>query len=65
MCVAQLDRASDYGSEGREFESSRTHYFMGMYDGTFFFCVIDKMIEVNKMIGGNTKFEMSDEDNIE
>ena len=23
VCVAQLDRASDYGSEGREFESSR------------------------------------------
>ena len=23
--VAQLDRASDYGSEGREFESSRVH----------------------------------------
>lgn len=23
MRVAQLDRASDYGSEGREFESSR------------------------------------------
>ena len=24
--VAQLDRASDYGSEGREFESSRARY---------------------------------------
>ncbi len=25
MPVAQLDRASDYGSEGREFESLRAH----------------------------------------
>src|SRR5690606_21297116 len=24
--VAQLDRASDYGSEGQEFESSRAHH---------------------------------------
>ena len=24
VCLAQLDRASDYGSEGREFESSST-----------------------------------------
>ena len=27
VCVAQLDRASDYGSEGRVFESCRTHFF--------------------------------------
>ena len=28
--VAQLDRASDYGSEGREFESSRVHLGSGL-----------------------------------
>ena len=26
VCVAQLDRASDYGSEGRGFESFRIHF---------------------------------------
>ncbi len=26
--VAQLDRASDYGSEGREFESCRAHHLV-------------------------------------
>ena len=37
MRVAQLDRASDYGSEGREFESSRARciYFDNL-------CCIDK-----------------------
>ncbi len=29
MRVAQLDRASDYGSEGREFESSRARILEG------------------------------------
>ena len=28
MRVAQLDRASDYGSEGREFESSRARFMI-------------------------------------
>ncbi len=33
--VAQLDRASDYGSEGREFESSRARCKVPL-GGTFF-----------------------------
>ena len=38
-CVAQLDRASGYGPEGRGFESCRTHYLTGllMQSGFFFF----------------------------
>ena len=28
VCVAQLDRASGYGPEGREFESCHTHYYI-------------------------------------
>src|SRR5699024_8929311 len=36
--LAQLDRASDYGSEGREFESSRAHQSTGPF-GPVLFCV--------------------------
>ena len=31
--LAQLDRASDYESEGREFESLRVHFFILLWFG--------------------------------
>ena len=43
--VAQLDRASDYGSEGREFESSRARFqnlFVLSYKMRRGFCLVEK-----------------------
>ena len=37
MRVAQLDRASDYGSEGREFESSRARLPLDYLSKGFFY----------------------------
>ena len=48
VCVAQLDRASGYGPEGREFESCHTHSYVYMLKklpsscdgGSFYICDI-------------------------
>ena len=40
MRVAQLDRASDYGSEGREFESSAARQNSPRFWGLFFILIM-------------------------
>ena len=37
--VAQLDRASGYGPEGREFESCRVHYQTSVLLRSFFYVI--------------------------
>ena len=42
VCVAQLDRASGYGPEGRGFESFHTRYLRGLVNKSyqsFFYCL--------------------------
>ena len=47
--IAQLDRASDYGSEGQEFESLRVHHIVPTLSrgGNFYwFCSIGVVLKV-------------------